>query len=497
MSAQSDKEEKKKGAAPVPLGSGGSGASFSLEQLESLQFTLSQTSATAAATTASATAALVSKAVMLVLVTMLGAGAMNMRHANELPKTGIARPSAPAEKPKYEGDLSNLPTKPQDQPALQDVVVGDMARKGEDDAAAKAAADAAAAAEAEKQAQAQKEKDEAGKAAKAASATPAMAAGDLTAKAAKMPQAKKAFNKSFGQLSSSLGGGSGLSGGIGGSFQRPLTASAAPGASRGMGASPAPRGGGATKAIGSGRGGRAFRQLQNANALSRAAAHTSGEAAAQGASGAFDNNRGGGSPITGGGAGITGIGTHTGGADTRPNQGGPIGSGAGNGDGTSAPPESGHSNATPWQTFVDIAKWAMLAAVALMLAAYILAQHAKAIAAANALDGGVAAAPWFMAAKICAGLAIAAALTVTTMGLIVMGQGQMMQGGLFAAGGAAVGVLAYLQLTSAIDQSNAAKANLWAGPDQVGPMSNSVVDPSALGGGSLGSGDSAGVTALA
>src|SRR5205823_1879132 len=142
---------------------------------------------------------------MLIVVTMLGAGAMNMAK-KPTPLNGASRARAKAEKVKYEGDLASLPTRQEQPEAIQGVVLGDLDRKGDaQDAAAAAAADAAAKADGKAEAKA----DEAGKAAAAAqsaSATPAMAAGDLTAKAGKLPGGKQGFEKKFGALSTNLPG---------------------------------------------------------------------------------------------------------------------------------------------------------------------------------------------------------------------------------------------------------------------------------------------------
>jgi len=362
-----------------------------------------------------------------------------------------------------------VPSKPEEQPAIQGVVIGNMDGKTDEQRAAEAAAaDAAAKAEAEKQAKDADAAKAVAAAAPVASATPAMKAGDLSSKAAKIAKANT-FDKKFGQLSSSLGSGnSGLAGGIGGSFQRPLNAPAL-GKSGGMQGNNAAKGGAPTKAIGAGRGGRAFRQLVNANQQSRSAARSSGEGAAQGASGAFDNNRGGGSPITGGGAGITGQGVHLGASDSKPNQGGgPIN--AKDGGGTQAPPDAGHTNATPWQTAVDVAMYCGIAAGLLLLIAKVLMKSAK---STIPIGSGL-----FLAAQICAGLALACAAAVMVCGGIIMGYGQTMQGGIMMAVGGVIGYLAYDTLTTDKEPDAGAKIQMTAENTFAGsPMDNALEAP--------------------
>lgn len=464
MSQQPEEEEKKKGAAPLPAGGAGSGAgsSFSLEQLESLQNSLGQLGMGAPAAGGAAgggmAAALASKVGMIIVVGMLGVGAMNMR-SNQLSLN--AKPRAKAEKPHYEGDLSNLPTNPQQPDAIQGVVIGDMTRKGDEAAAEAAAAEAAARAQADADAEAAKKQadDQAAAAAKAAasmSPTPAMKAGDLTAKAAKLPLGKggKGFDKKFGQLSTSLGSGSG-----GASSSASFKPNAvAQGQSKSMGASPKATGMRGLGAKGGGRGGRAFGQLQNINGLSRQGAKVGGEGGSSLADQGFSNGAGGGSAITGGGSGVGGAGVMISHPDSSPN-GAPVGgqNGGGNADGTQAPPDAGHKNATPWQKYVDIATWAMVIAGIALLATYVLAQMAK---KTIPVGSGL-----LLAAKIAAGIAIAAGAVCAAMGLIVMGMGQTMQGLMYTAGGAIVGVLAYKQLVSEMDLSKEASETLISGPD--------------------------------
>jgi hypothetical protein len=475
-------EERKKG-----------GVSFSLEQLESLQNTLAQAGSGAGSAGAGATAAagaLGSKIAMVVVVSMLGAGAFNMSRLNAPPKPLIAAPSKAkfADKTKYEGDLSKLPSSEKSVEHIQDVVIGNMDGKtAEQRAADAAAADAQAKAEADQQAKDQAAAKAAQDAQAASAVTPAPSAPaapttNSSHGAPSIPKPNSPFSSKFGALSGAPAGagGTGASGGgahpgAGAGLAHP----AASGLSKGFGPNGASAKSGGSRAIGGGKGGNAFSQLTTVNGFSRSgAASGTGEGGASNADRGFSNNGGiGGSPIAGGGGGVSGQGVHTGAATSKGSQSGPIGSGAGQGDGTQAAAAASHTNATSWQGFVDIGKIAMIIGVAMLAAAFLLSKKAEAIAAANALDGGAAAAPWFLAAQICAGIAIAAGAVAAICGIAIMGQGQMVAGALFTAGGAAIGVLAYLQLTSATDQSAEASSKLWAGADTPGPAAGSTLTP--------------------
>ena len=484
--AQKD-EERKKG-----------GVSFSLEQLESLQNTLQAASPVgvgagvgAGGAAASAAGALGSKIAMLIVLSMLGAGAVNMARLNApKPKLAAPRHDRPAEKPKYEGDLSNLPKSEAPVEHIQDVVIGNMTGKSAEQLAADAAAaDAQAKAEAEAD---QKAKDSAAAASAAAPAAPTgPEANRPTVAGSKAPPAipkpNSPFNSKFGGLSGVPGGGGGGAHASGGAPAAPPAGALARGAastlSKGFGPSgPGAKSGG--RAIGGGgKGGHAFGQLQAVNGFSRAGARaSSAEGGANGADRGFSNGGNyGGSPIGvgGGGAGISGAGTHTGAAGGKTAQSGPIGSGMGE-DGTKAAAPATASNATPWQTFVDIAKWALIIAGIMMLATFVLASMAK---KTTPIGSGL-----MLAAQICAGIAVAAGAVAAACGIAVAAMGQTMQGLMFTAGGAVVSFLAYKQLTNEMDESSQAadkvtstgndpaaqapgKGTLMAGPD--GPTSSS------------------------
>lgn len=95
---------------------------------------------------------------------------------------------------------------------------------------------------------------------------------------------------------------------------------------------------------------------------------------------------------------------------------------------------------SPWKTWLDTAKKAMLAAVAFILIASILANAAKA--------GGPYAIALLNAARVFAYLAMAAAAIVITAGLVLMGQyGQKLAGLIYTVMGGALIVAAYKSLT--------------------------------------------------
>jgi len=96
----------------------------------------------------------------------------------------------------------------------------------------------------------------------------------------------------------------------------------------------------------------------------------------------------------------------------------------------SAPPKVPNpENVSPWKKYTDMAMYAMLAAAVLIFIANMLSNKAKATPApANAA--------LFMAAKIVAGLAIAAAALVLFAGMKLMGEfGQKWTGVIYLAAG--------------------------------------------------------------
>ncbi len=259
-----------------------------------------------------------------------------------------------------------------------------------------------------------------------------------------------AFGKKYGTLSSSFGGGGGLAGGSGlaGGVTRGFSNATLN--NKGSGGKMASMRGGSNPSISRGskaRPGRsnnkgfARRQLGNAHTLSRQAVTTGkGETSAQAASSAFDNNAGAGNVISGPGVGDGkgGSGLDSGGS-VNPNTGGAI-----NPNDEAAPIASPKGkNATKYQMLVNIALVLMAVLAVLGVLAWAL----------KGTGPGATMLPIIYAAMMAVGAMVA------MLGVAIMAQGQMLQGGIFTAVGAIAAYLAYNQLAA---DPNAA-ANVAAG----------------------------------
>jgi hypothetical protein len=282
------------------------------------------------------------KTMLAIAVTALvgaGAAGLGMKNARK------NRAAKPLEKPsvfaksdavQFEGDTANLPTTPNSIPNSLGFVSGSPDGLTPEERA-KLAAEAEAKKKAEEEAARKAEEEAAAQDQTAGAGAPADPAAMMGAVA---PGGKDSpFGKKFGQLSSSFGGQSSLSGGAG------LSAGVARGFSTPSFNSPKGRDGqlsgmsnssrvkmaraSTARPAGSNVKGFARRQLANANALSRrGAAAGRGETAAYDASSAFDNNQGAGNVITGAGMGTgSRAAGETGDAPNPLNNGGPSGGG--------------------------------------------------------------------------------------------------------------------------------------------------------------------------
>lgn len=335
-----------------------------------------------------------SKTMLVILATsVIGSGAIfgGMLTAS---KSHMAAPEKPKlfaqDKVTLEGDTSNLPSNPNTIPNSMGFVTG--SRDGlTPEERAQREADAAAAAEAQRVAD-----EEAAKKAEAeqTAANAAPNPDELLASAKEDGKAAPgtAFGKKMGALSTSMGGGSALTGGAGmsGGVNRqfaPKTAPAIPKAAAGSitamkgGARPTYARAGNSKLAASKTKGFARRQLAHANAYSRrGAASGKGENAAADAGSAFDNNSGAGNIITGAGIGAGKGGNGGADASVNPNsnEGGPTGGdptmdcGANNyqtADGGCAPiKETGGKDANPTLTIISNVVMAMLLTIGILAA---------------------------------------------------------------------------------------------------------------------------------
>jgi len=391
---------------------------------------------------------------MLVIIatSVIGSGAIfgGMLSAS---KSHMAAPAKPAlfsqEKVKLEGDTSNLPSNPNTIPNSMGFVTG--SRDGlTPEERAQREADAAAAAEAQRLAD-----EEAAKKAEAeqTAANAAPNPDELLASAKEDGKVAPgtAFGKKMGALSTSMGGGSALTGGAGmsGGVNRqfaPKTAPAIPKAAAGSitamkgGARPTYAKAGNSKLAASKTKGFARRQLAHANAYSRrGAASGKGENAAADAGSAFDNNSGAGNIITGAGIGAGKGGNGGADATMNPNsgEGGPTGGdptmdcGANNyqtADGGCAPiKETGGKDANPTLTLISNVVMAMLAMIGVIAA----------IAMASGPFG-----PWMIPVLIAMGAIIG------LLGIAMMAMGDYVSGGIAVATGGAVAYMAAFALPS-------------------------------------------------
>lgn len=444
-----EEEERKKAGVPLTLARGGKGVA----SLARGGAGMGAGAGTVAAGNVGSAAIVLSKAGILIVMTALGIGAWGvgqyMRPGNNdfAPKTKVGADKNAA-KPSYDVDPSSLPKDSARNDAMM-VVPTSLDGKTEEQRRAEAEAAAAAA-----KAQEEANKPQEPKAPDANAVVAGVVPGDAAAAAAAgaADGAKKgAFANKFGTLStlgsgraggSQLTGGSGNFGGVGQNFGQKL------GSARGMGVTRSP---GRTSArIARGTPGRsAFRQLQNANALSRAGASgATGEAAATSAGQAFNNNPGANSAITGQGAQPTNTGGVGGGntaPSTNPSGSGPtLGTenyGNGGGDGTSTPPMPRGQDVSPWKMAAAVGGACLMLAGVLLMASAICSNIGK--------GAGPTAPGWFAAAKYLAMAAMALGAIATLCGLAVMGMGQTMYGMIMTGGGALITVLAYMAMSGA------------------------------------------------
>ena len=405
------RRKRRGGALPFFGGSGAGGGSFG----------------------AGAAGALAAKIGVSLLAMSLGAGAWSLGKAMR-PDTSkfTRRPKAlalAAEKQKYEGDLSNLPSNQAGRGDSLGMVLGSMDGLTPEERAAR---EAAAKAETDRKI---KEAEEAGKQADAgkkggeaappgADAIAAAVAGAAGADAGKDKDKGGALKSRFGSLSSSFGsglaGGAGLSGGVGQSFSGPKLGAQPTAGSGRIGSFQQP----AKPTLASARlahvtthgKGLAARQLQRAFGFSQASRSGAAETRTMNARAAFEDNAGEGSAITGQGL-ISGAG-QAGTADATPTEG-PIGGGPTTGSPatTSAPDVGTPVSVSPWAKWINIAKILLAIAGILLIIAAVL-QHFG----------------WLKSIAQVLGWAVAGlAAIVTLMGVMIMGMGQIIQGALFTA----------------------------------------------------------------
>ncbi len=389
-----------------------------------------------------------SKTMIVIFATsVLGSGAIlggMLSASNSRP----AAPTKPAlfaqDKVKIEGDTSNLPSNANTIPNSMGFITGSKDGLTPEERAQKAA-EAAAAAEAQRVAD-----EEAAKKAEAEQ-TAANAAPDPNALLAsaqadgKVAPGGTAFGKKIGAMSTTMGGGSALTGGAGmsGGVNRQFEAKTAPAVPKGAagqitamkGSSrPAYSKSGNSKLAASQTKGFARKQLAHANAYSRrGAASSRGENAAADAGSAFDNNSSAGNIISGAGIGAGKGGAGASDASINPNgtDGGPTGGdptmdcGANNyqtADGGCAPiKENGGKDANPMLTLISNVVMAMLLTIGVLAAI-----------ATVAGPYGMWMQPILMAMGAIIGL----------LGLAMMAMGDYVAGGIATITGAAVTYLA-------------------------------------------------------
>ncbi|MFA6004303.1 MAG: hypothetical protein WC881_09570 [Elusimicrobiota bacterium] len=401
------------------------------------------------------------KVAVSLLVATLGAGAFGVGRvlapddknfkADKKPKL-----FASAEKPKYAGDLSNLPGM-QAQPSGLGMVAGslDGMTSAEREAKAQADADAAkAAADAQAQADAQ--------AAQQAAPQPGMPADPAALAAAaaggNAAGADKSMNRKFGELSKGLGGlsgGSGMSGGFSRGFDSPKLGSSA-GNLAGFNNARASVGRAQVRSANVGRAGvgLARRQLGSVAQLSKSAQGSAGhDMSAALASRGFDNNPAQGTAITGSGAGQGGSPTGAaGGGDTTTRN--PVSGPIGGGGSASAPddcskfPDGGYINSSAGGcvkanagTSVDPTDglFKMLKLLAIL----------SGIICGFLVAFSVFQWTWVGAAlvRFLAGALVAIGALEAMLGIMVMGMGRTVEGGIFALLGAGTAYIGYASYT--------------------------------------------------
>ncbi|MBI5244647.1 MAG: hypothetical protein HY922_13345 [Elusimicrobia bacterium] len=274
--------------------------------------------------------------------------------------------------------------------------------------------------------------------------------------AANAQSSAKMQSSNYGRLSSGnsrLSGGGGMSGGIGQGFQQAKLSNAALGQasafSKGQKAKttramiPANARGAARLSKMNSATGKRLDKMERAMASSRRVNPETG-AAAQ--TQQWSNSQPGGQGMQGPGVSGTGIGTGSSGAG--PGEGGPITDASQTPTGCPAgfklvgssceatDSQLDHKNVTPWQSQVDMATALLTAASILLLLAFLIGLAAKAIP----LYGSVL----YAIAKYLAYAALALSAIVAVLGIAIMAQGQMLQGGIFTAIGALQAALAYV-----------------------------------------------------
>jgi len=349
---------------------------------------------------------------------------------------------------KLEGDTSNLPSNPNSIPNSLGYLTG--SRDGlTPEERAKKEADAAAAAEAQRLAD-----EEAAKKAEAENT-----AGNAVDPNAMLASAQAdggrggrsgGFDKKFGSLSSSFGGGSALSGGAGlsGGVNRSFGSSG--GVKKGAGGQMSAMKGGARPTTSksaraapskSNTKGFARRQLANANALSRrASAAGKAENAAADAGSAFDNNQGAGNVISGPGVG-SGAGQSSGGG-VSPNPGG----GGGGGSLGTTPTDCG---ADHYQTADGTCELIPIEGDYTDKAVHQMCQLAMALLAAIAVISLIKAVveKSFVASAfgpVLGALIGVMGLMITGLGLAIMGMGDYMQGTVLTLTGGFIAAVAFM-----------------------------------------------------
>jgi len=383
---------------------------------------------------------------MIVATSLIGSGAV---FVGTISGSKSGKAGAP-EKPKLfaqvkiEGDTTNLPSTSNSIPNSMGFVTGSKDGLTPEERAKKEA-DAAASAEAQRVADEEAAKKEAAEnTAAAPAADPAALLASAQGDGAK-GGGGTAFGKKFGAMSTSMGGGSALTGGSGlsGGVNRqfaPKTAPAIPKAASGQitamkGTSrPTYSKAGNSKLAASRTKGFARKQLAHANAYSRRGSSAGkGENAAADAGSAFDNNSSAGNIISGAGIGA-GKGAN-GGADAtmNPNSdagGGPTGEGAMDcgannyqtADGGCAPiEENGGKDANPTLTLISNVVMGLLLAIGVIAA----------IAAASGPFG-----MWMQPVLVAMGVIIG------LLGMAMMAMGDYVAGGIATLTGAAVTYLA-------------------------------------------------------
>ncbi len=269
----------------------------------------------------------------------------------------------------------------------------------------------------------------------ASPAIPDMSALTQAAKAAKGGNGGSPFDSKVGQLDSAMpslsGGGPGLSGGVGMPFQKMQPAGFLQKPKAMAMAQTAPSMGMAHGAAFGGAG-KAFSQARNAAAYGGAAQNSNGAGAAYNSGAQFDSPIG--APATMGAPQGIGSGTGLLGAadanpSTNPNGGGqPSGGGGGGNYGNSnycpgcIPGGSGGgSNVTPWGGLTTAAGLLLTIAGLMVLTASLLAKSTI---------------PWVLTlAQWLGGIGATLAAAAAVMGMIIMSQGQTLQGLIFTLGG--------------------------------------------------------------